>query len=91
MTEIMNGNDPSKIKGIHKEIVDEIDVLTSMIRSKMTDFHRTIMSSLITWRVHDRDQVGKMIEESKHLKNAKVDFIWQMYMKYHYDLDKAQK
>ena len=87
MTELMKKNDFKKIKEIHKEIVDEIDVLTSMVRSKITDVHRTTMSSLITSRVHDRDQVETMMAESKNSKDAQADFIWQMYMKFSYEID----
>ena len=32
-----------------------------------------------------------MIDEVTHMRNAKVDFIWQMYMKYHYELEKPKK
>ena len=87
MGEVMQKNDKSKIKDIYKEIVDEIDVLTSMVRSKITDVHRTTMSSLITSRVHDRDQVSQMMSELHRSKDPKADFIWQMLMKFHYDPD----
>lgn len=85
MDELMKKNDISKIQDIHKEIVDEIDVLTSMVRSKITDVHRTTMSSLITTRVHDRDQVQHMMKESRVSKTPQSDFIWQMYMKFYYE------
>jgi hypothetical protein len=85
MDELMKKNDISKIQDIHKEIVDEIDVLTSMVRSKITDVHRTTMSSLITTRVHDRDQVQNMMKESRVSKTPQSDFIWQMYMKFYYE------
>ena len=91
MAEIMRRNDISKISDIHKEIIDEIDVLTSMVRSKITDVHRTTMSSLITSRVHDRDQILKMKTEAKYIKNAQTDFIWQMYMKFNYEPEEAPK
>jgi len=84
MTELMKKNDISRIQDIHKEIVDEIDVLTSMVRSKITDVHRTTMSSLITTRVHDRDQIDIMMKESNKSKTPQSDFVWQMYMKFHY-------
>lgn len=70
MTEVMESNKLSKIQDVHKEIVDEIDVLTSMVRSKITDLHRTTMGSLITSRVHDRDQVAKIIAEHKNSHNS---------------------
>jgi dynein heavy chain len=87
MSEVMENNNISKIKDIYKEIVDEIDVLTTMVRSKITDVHRTTMSSLITSRVHDRDQVAQMMKECKQSQDPKADFIWQMLMKFHYDTE----
>lgn len=62
VTNMEKGN-LKNVEEIHKGIVGEIDVLTSMIRSKINDVHRTTMGSLITSRVHDRDQVSKIIEE----------------------------
>jgi dynein heavy chain len=87
MSEVMENNDINKIKDIYKEIVDEIDVLTTMVRSKITDVHRTTMSSLITSRVHDRDQVAQIMKECKQSQDPKADFIWQMLMKFHYDTE----
>lgn len=83
MVTVMEKLELNKIKGIHQEIVDEIDVLTSMVRSKITDVHRTTISSLITSRVHDRDQVNQIVEECSNTRMDN-DFIWQMYMKFHY-------
>jgi len=63
MNEVMEKNDLSKVKSLHKEIVNKIDILIKMVRSKITDVHRTTLSSLITSRVHDRDQVAMIMAE----------------------------
>ena len=83
MVTVMEKLEANKINGIYQEIVDEIDVLTSMVRSKITNVHRTTISSLITSRVHDRDQVNHIVQECSK-KRMDNDFIWQMYMKFHY-------
>jgi hypothetical protein len=52
-----------RLKDIHKDIMEEIDLLTSMVRSKITDVHRTSISALITSRVHDRDQLNILLKD----------------------------
>ena len=61
-----------------------------MMRSKITDVHRTTIRSLITSRVHDRDQVKQIIQKcfKKRMDN---DFIWQMYMKFYYQKQVEEK
>ena len=83
MVTVIEKLEVNKTNGIHQEIVDKIDVLTSMVRSKITDVHHTTISSLITSRVHDRDQVKQIIQECSK-KRMDNDFIWQMYMKFYY-------
>jgi hypothetical protein len=83
MNDIMKTGDILDIQSIQKQIIDEIDILTSMVRSKITDTHRTSISSLITSRVHDRDQLGEIIK-LKNEEDIKSSFVWLMYLKFNY-------
>lgn len=83
LTEIFNKGQYRRLKDALNQIVFEIETLTRMIRTKLSQNVRTSICSLLTNRVHARDTLKNMVESDARYAQ---DFSWKLYMKYEYAL-----
>ena len=77
-----NNEDPgSALTAFFEKNVQNLAMLSEMVRTDLTKLQRKILVTLITLDVHNRDIVSNMIEEKIH---KVTDFGWQMQLRFYW-------
>jgi len=72
--------------GLKKSILAEIATLSELVKQKVNENSRNTIYNMIINRVHARDSIGQMLQDS--VEQAE-DFFWCISMKYSYVLRPA--
>ncbi|XP_067839723.1 dynein axonemal heavy chain 6 [Heptranchias perlo] len=63
---------------------ERLNALAALVRGKLLNLHRSIVTALITTDVHARDIVTELVKEKVDTVN---NFEWQRQLRYYWDLD----
>lgn len=74
-------NNPDALWNWYKDIEKNIDLLTQLVKGGLKGYRHTIICSVVTSEVHNRDVVYDLVERGV---SSKTDFDWEKQLRYEY-------
>ena len=81
---INEADKPAALKGYYDIQVEQLNAAALQVGGQLPKLHRKTLVAVITGDVHNRDIVDQMVKDGCESIN---DFIWQMQLRYYWDLE----